>query len=378
MENEEKNFCVCNLPFFILYVPIFVLHFIFWPSNSIPDAILNELDSYYNSYIIMDISTNCNNKSNNILGYFGGVPEGRTYTQKPQKYCSYNPLNYFVGKCKENPWSNYDVCDSYESGDDKKYIYFDKNKCVTINEIKSKYYNYFNGIPLCSNNDNKLNYYTLLKNSTNTIDDCLKQKNMKVCGILDDLNQIVCLHQNYSCPINDNLYIHYTNKNINKKIISSFNISFDKPCSHFYQNPKRSNIFIAHDFIHCNECNNTLFEYIYYENATKFMKDNNLYSSFQQFTSSKFNDYDVNLFSSFYFGLNKTCILEDNFNENSFKNYSSQFSIFKGFHIIFTVFYFILSFIMVIYANMFQGCKLIFALIHAIIFFFLLFLWLLV
>jgi len=220
---------------------------------------------------------------------------------------------------------------------------------------------------------------------------------MKVCGILDDLNQIVCLHQNYSCPINDiifnqnqtysikinetiinydnikindNLYIHYTNKNINKKIISSFNISFDKPCSHFYQNPKRSNIFIAHDFIHCNECNNTLFEYIYYENATKFMKDNNLYSSFQQFTSSKFNDYDVNLFSSFYFGLNKTCILEYNFNENSFKNYSSQFSIFKGFHIIFTVFYFILSFIMVIYANMFQGCKLIFALIHAIIFFF--------
>ena len=72
---------------------------------------------------------------------------------------------------------------------------------------------------------------------------------MKVCGILDDLNQIVCLHENYSCPINDiifnknptyyikinetiinydnikindELYIHFTNKNINKKIISSF------------------------------------------------------------------------------------------------------------------------------------------------------------
>jgi len=74
----------------------------------------------------MDISTNCNNKSNNILGYFGGIPEGRTYTEKPQKYCRYNPMNYFVGKCKENPWFNYDICDSVGSGDDQRNIYFDK------------------------------------------------------------------------------------------------------------------------------------------------------------------------------------------------------------------------------------------------------------
>ena len=180
--DEDKKCCICIVPFVILYIPIYTLLYIFWPSNSIPDAIINELDSYYNSSVIMDISTNCNNKPNNILGYFGGIPEGRTYTEKPQKYCPYNPMNYFVGKCKENPWFDYDICDSYESGDDTKYIFFDKNKCVTINEIKSKYYNYFNGIPLCSNNDNKLNYYTLLKNLTSIIDDCLKQKNMKFCG----------------------------------------------------------------------------------------------------------------------------------------------------------------------------------------------------
>ena len=195
--NEKRYYTIQLIFSVIIFIFIIIINSIFWPSNSIPDAIINELDSYYNSSVIMDISTNCNNKSGNILGYFGGIPEGRTYTEKPQKYCPYNPLNYLVGKCKENPWSDYDKCDSYESGDDTKYIYFNRKKCVTINEVKSKYYNYFNGIPLCSNDDNKLNYYTLLKNSTSTIEDCLKQKNMKVCGILDDLNQTVCLHQNY-------------------------------------------------------------------------------------------------------------------------------------------------------------------------------------
>ena len=52
----------------------------------------------------MDISSNCNNKSNNILGYFGGIPEGRTYTEKPDYYCPYNPINYLVGKFKEDPY----------------------------------------------------------------------------------------------------------------------------------------------------------------------------------------------------------------------------------------------------------------------------------
>jgi hypothetical protein len=223
---EEKMNYICIIPFFILFMPIFVLHIIFWPSNSIPDAIINELDSYYNSSVIMDISTNCNNKSGNILGYFGGIPEGRKYTEKPQKQCPYNPLNYLVGKCKENPWFDYDLCAKVHKNKKQEKIYFNRKKCVTINEIKSKYYNYFNGIPLCSNNDNKLNYYTLLKNSTNTIDDCLKQKNMKVCGILDDLNQIVCLHQNYSCPINDIIFNQnqtYSIK-INETIINYDNI----------------------------------------------------------------------------------------------------------------------------------------------------------
>ena len=100
---NEKRYYLIQLNFsIIIFLVIFIINCIFWPSNSIPNTIINEFDLYYNS-VIMDISTNCNNKSNNILGYFGGIPEGRTYTEKPYDYCPYNPINYLVGKCKEDP-----------------------------------------------------------------------------------------------------------------------------------------------------------------------------------------------------------------------------------------------------------------------------------
>ena len=342
-------------------------------------------------------SKDCNKESYNILGYFGGIPEGRTYSKKPRDYCPSNPINFFVGKCKKKPLFNYDICYTSGNGDNDITIYYDKNKCVTINEIKFKYYDYFKGIRLCSIAQNNFNYYTLLKNSTKTIDECLKQKNMKVCGILDDLNQIVCLYENYSCPINDiilneneiyikeinnslieyenikinnNLFIHYTNQNFNKKIISNFNISFDKPCSHFYFKPQRNNFFIAFDFVYCNENINSLYEKIYYENASNFMKDNDLFYSFHEFDPSKFNNYNINLYSSFYFGFDKECILKYNFNENSFNNYYSKIVNFKRVYGIFTFFYFILSLIIIINSPILKEFSYIFLFLHGIPFLF--------
>ena len=98
------------------------------------------------------------------------------------------------------------------------------------------------------------------------------------------------------------MYIHYSNKNYNKKIISNFNISFNKPCLHFYSKPQRNNIFIAYDFIYCDKNINSLFQRIYSQNATQFMKENDLYYSFSQLDPTKFNNYNITLYSSFYFG----------------------------------------------------------------------------
>ncbi len=189
----SQEFLKFRLPFIFLTVLFYILMIFYSPSYHFIDKSIEQLDLYYNLSSIMNINSNdCNEQSNNILGYFGGIPEGRTYTKKPKKYCPYNINNFIVGKCKENPKYDYDICDKIKyKKDDEIITYFNKDYCVTINEIKMKYYNYFKGIRLCSISQNKFNYYTLLKNSTKTINECLKQKNMKICGILDDLNQIV-------------------------------------------------------------------------------------------------------------------------------------------------------------------------------------------
>ncbi len=95
----------------ICSITLLILQIVFWPSNILNEELIKQFELYYNSPVIMDISINCDNKSNNILGYFGGIPEGRTYTETPTESCSANPMNFFIGKCKENPWSNYDICE---------------------------------------------------------------------------------------------------------------------------------------------------------------------------------------------------------------------------------------------------------------------------
>ena len=112
--NEFLSFILALCP----YIFILVLYCA-WPSNILIEEVIKQLDLYYNSSIIMDISTNCDNKSNNILGAFGGIPKGRTYSEKPKSKCSANPFNYFVGKCKENPWFDYDICQYRQEGNIK-------------------------------------------------------------------------------------------------------------------------------------------------------------------------------------------------------------------------------------------------------------------
>ena len=108
----EKIINRIGLIFAIIPIIPMIISFVFWPSNIFFEEIIKQLDLYYNSSIIMDISTNCDNKSNNILGSFGGIPEGRTYLEKPQSQCPANPFNYFIGKCIENQLIDYDYCEN--------------------------------------------------------------------------------------------------------------------------------------------------------------------------------------------------------------------------------------------------------------------------
>ena len=161
---------------------------------------------------------------------------------------NYQPINFMI---KLNPSFNF------------KYItnithLFNKQFCIPIYEkFRDKY------------NQDELKYEELLKNSvnlnqinnrnddnnSNNINNICKS-GYKPCGILDTMNNILCLPKKYKCPLNDmqisynydsillnnnysevilenNISIYLNNEeNIDRPIIVSYFLSYDKPLDH--------------------------------------------------------------------------------------------------------------------------------------------------
>ena len=129
---------------------------------------------------------------------------------------------------------------------------FNNNFCIPI--YKQTELKYDNLLKHSINIDN-INYNKSDKNSLNNI--C--ETGYKPCGILDTMNNILCLPKAYNCPLNDmiisnnndsslldngyneinlnnslSIYLN-TNENIERPIIITNFISFDKPWNHEYQ-----------------------------------------------------------------------------------------------------------------------------------------------
>ena len=116
-----------------------------------------------------------------------------------------------------------------------------KNNCKDIKLISSINLNIYEGKKFCVRKDK--NYLNYLKDST--FNSC--KINYKQCGIINNLNQKLCIPQNEECPLNyfkidknkeikeefeiitkplsNGKYIHYSNKNINSSIIVLFNVN---------------------------------------------------------------------------------------------------------------------------------------------------------
>ena len=172
---------------------------------------------------------------------------------KIQNRCeeNYQPLKFIV---KLNPYYNFKSTVSISH-------LFNNNFCVPIyKKLKNKYnqseLKYDNLLKHSINIDNINNYNKSDKNSLNNI--C--EVGYKPCGILDTMNNILCLPKKYNCPLNDmiisynndsslinegydeinlnnsfSIYLN-TNENIERPIIITNFISFDKPWNHEYQN----------------------------------------------------------------------------------------------------------------------------------------------
>ena len=136
---------------------------------------------------------------------------------------------------------------------------FNKGSCNS-NETKANCVNYhskspidiikYEGFSFCNNTDKDvLEYKHYLNNSVSKNEEC--GFGFKSCGYLDTLDQKLCVKNNEECPINDlyintdknapkdyititlnnNKYLHYTNKNNSGHIITRLKLSEDnEPC----------------------------------------------------------------------------------------------------------------------------------------------------
>ena len=142
MDCKEIVIIVNSILFFLIYITFLIIYIIFCPSLNIIDEVFIQLENDYKSSPIINLNKeNCQDEnSTNILGYFSGIPKGRTYTKLPLSYCSQNPFNFLIGSCKENPWLNYDVCTIINNvnQDSSTYIYYDKKYCKNVDEIKRR------------------------------------------------------------------------------------------------------------------------------------------------------------------------------------------------------------------------------------------------
>ena len=224
---------------------------------------------YFVSYMTLLIIQGFKNKEYNAFNSIKIVNERFLYEQisyeiynsinsplildlKIQDECeeNYQPLNFLL---KINPYYNYKSTMSISHLFNKKFcipIYKKLNNKYKENEIK-----YDNLLMHSINIDNIHNYNTSDKNSLNNI--C--EAGYKPCGILDTMNNILCLPKKYNCPLNDmiisknndssliddgyeeinlnnsfSIYLN-TNENIERPIIITNFISFDKPWKHEYQ-----------------------------------------------------------------------------------------------------------------------------------------------
>ena len=156
-----------------------------------------------------------------------------------------------LGPCENTIINNYTICSSDGIGKITNWYKFEVNlndenvlNCIYYSKFTRKINKLF-GKQLCSSKNKLLTYEFLLKNSIDNINNNC-QNNYKKCGVLDTYNNILCLPEEYNCPMNEISFSNSQkeslqirdNKNISlqsntlKPIINSIIISENPPLNH--------------------------------------------------------------------------------------------------------------------------------------------------
>ena len=210
----------------ISFIIIFICSIIYLTSTTFSTSFLREMNENFKGIPIYSLNSNCNNPL--VLGYWAGTRAGCDCRGIYDRYISH-PNKFTIGACGYNETRA--KCINYDSRD-------------SINFIK------YEGFSFCINEGKNVfeyKYYT--ENSVSKNEECAN--GFKSCGYLDTLDQKLCIKNDEECPINDliinnakegpkdyitiplnnNKYLHYTNKNNQSHIITKLKLSeYNQPC----------------------------------------------------------------------------------------------------------------------------------------------------
>ena len=193
----------------VLQIIIFIYSNTYLASKKFSTSFFREMNENFKGIPIYSLNSNCNNPL--VLGYWAGTSAGCDCRGKNYKDIR-NPNGLIQHACNEDETRA--KCVDYDSRD-------------SINFIK------YEGFSFCINEGKNVfeyKYYT--ENSVSKDEECAN--GFKSCGYLDTLDQKLCIKNDEECPINDliinnakegpkdyitiplnnNKYLHYTNKKI--------------------------------------------------------------------------------------------------------------------------------------------------------------------
>jgi hypothetical protein len=165
--------------------------------------------------------------------------------------------------------------------------------------------------------------------------------NMRSCGIIDSLNNVMCVPSNIDCPINsiqidtsknptipkdstvidaDEAKIIFSNTNLKGKIVNELYIGEEQPCA----DPQYANYnykpYLLDKFYDKNKCNSNVGKFVYDEryqkvdktNSLNVLKDNGIYNVLNTLPLYNLTDYkhDMTLYQRGFIGLDSDCLAD--------------------------------------------------------------------
>ena len=309
---------------------IFICSILYLVFSSFSTTFVDQLTENFQSSPLFTLNTSsCSNALE--LGYWGGTEAGCNCLGKTDSHISYSRRNKInKGLCSDNETS-YGGC----------------GNIIGISKVSLQIYE---GIRFCFNEDSSIvkhGYKYYLDNSVPFKSKC--KEGYKQCGLLDTLNQKLCLKENETCPINDfyidknetsnpeyediplknNKYLHYTNSRINNSILIKLKLSENnEPCIYPGEYSWNYHYELEPSSSRCNTTilNSTVdYRYKLIDSTNKYeiYKDNgviNKTNRLPEYNSLITENENLNLYNRTYLGFEKQCLIDNDF---SFENFDS-------------------------------------------------------